>query len=147
MTIQIDVSVSGMKKLRSDLTELKTRYGNAVAAGVFQEAVELMRDSRDEVPIDTGELFDSAFVAKPDKKANGFRSHLGYGADHAIFVHERTELSHPIGKAKFLTDPSNRRKSGASKRIADTSRRHFTRGTGPGSVSSEFDETPNRGSA
>ena len=32
---------------------------------------------------------------------------MGYTADYAVYVHERTWVAHPSGKVKFLEDAAN----------------------------------------
>lgn len=42
---------------------------------------------------------------------------VGYTQNYALFVHERLDLKHPVGKAKYLTDPFEAMKPVAAKLI------------------------------
>ncbi len=61
-----------------------------------------MRDAIPRTPSEEGELVDSAFVSLPIKTPRGTVVVFGYGAEHAIFVHERTDVQHTVGESKFL---------------------------------------------
>lgn len=83
---------------------------NDVAPDILVEALEpTLGKSLDQVPRDTEELADSAYL-EAEKYRGGARAVLGYGRngtpDYAIFVHEMQEYAHADGtKAKFLQDP------------------------------------------
>jgi len=52
-------------------------------------------------PIDTGALKASAYV-RP-LKGSGVGVRVGFTQNYAVFVHERVELFHRVGQAKFLS--------------------------------------------
>ena len=80
---------------RSALKKLEKQAEKASRQG----AEALLAASRENVPVDTGRLRDSGqVVADSDGAA------AGYTADYAVYVHERTWVTHPNGKAKFLED-------------------------------------------
>ena len=65
-------------------------------------AEALLSASQANVPVDTGRLRDSGTVVSDSSGAAA-----GYTADYAVYVHERTWVAHPSGKAKFLEDAAN----------------------------------------
>jgi hypothetical protein len=75
-----------------------------------------MEVSKSQVPSETGALLSTAFVESESGFMNGSTS-FGYSgqavnsktgeavSDYMVAVHERLDLEHPNGKAKFLEDP------------------------------------------
>ena len=102
---------------------------NKIALGVQSEsqkvlvaiAEKIMEASKLEVPQDTTALLQSAFVDVNSYRRSVIQINFGYGgpadatnyktgklaSSYAIYVHERLDLFHPVGKAKFLEDPMN----------------------------------------
>lgn len=85
----------------------------------LSEAEDIMAESIEQVPKDTGTLAEAAFVEKgksalgntvvrfgyrPDKVNNKSRVTTG---EYMIRVHEDMEMKHDNGKSKFLEDPIN----------------------------------------
>lgn len=99
------------------LQKLARKYPVAFGKALGIEARGVLADSQAEVPIDTGELLESGVIVENlDPPSPNVR--IGYGAEHALIVHENLDASHPVGKAKFLQDPFNKRKNGMARRIA-----------------------------
>lgn len=65
-------------------------------------AMYIKRESQRLTPVDTGRLRRSARVTKVGK---GFDVVVGvsYNTDYAVYVHERLDVFHPRGQAKFLS--------------------------------------------
>lgn len=116
MKISFDVSeMEGhIKSVANGLTSL-------VGDASFKIANEIMIDSLQEVPVDTGTLFRSHYI---EETIDGVV--FGYGppndkfniksqamtSEYMIYQHEGLHLNHPNGgKAKFLEDPINRHKT------------------------------------
>lgn len=122
-----------MSGIRIDMDLNKTRTFlqtlNRVALGVESRsqqvlvtvAEQIMEASRAQVPQDTQALLDSAYVESRSYRRSLLQVTFGYGgpkdtinpktgelaSTYAIYVHERMDLTHPVGKAKFLEDPVN----------------------------------------
>jgi hypothetical protein len=89
------------------------------ASALKEHAEEVMAMSQEQVPVDTGALRDSAFIDEPVRKRGDVSIRMGYGgdasnmnpktyrlvSDYVVPVHERLDVVHPVGKAKFLEDP------------------------------------------
>lgn len=99
---------------------------------LYLEAEGIMAQSKELVPVDTGTLRSSGYVAPPVQDMTVLRVELGYGgpaakinpktgqsADgYALYVHENLEAHHPHGMAKYLEVPFDHAKRGMTTRIA-----------------------------
>jgi len=104
------VSITGL-----DLIVLGQAARQAVGRELYLSGQEIMAESRDECPVDTGNLRRSGQVIQDADGA----VELSYPVDYAVYVHENLEANHPIGKAKFLEDPVNRALPELPQRIAE----------------------------
>lgn len=105
--------------IKFDSTELQRRiqrleqsFPEALEEAVAQEMVEVYKNMLPRIPVDTGALRESAYVERM-----GDHIEVGVSQDYGIFVHERTELRHTVGEAKFLENAWNFRKPGMEARI------------------------------
>ncbi len=96
--IGMSVKVSGTRKLEMKLMQFRVEIPEAVEVALYWLAERIMDFSQMLVPVDTGDLKESAFISKP----SGGLFCMGYGAPHAPYVHEDTSASHEQGEAKFL---------------------------------------------
>ena len=94
---------------------------------LYTEAELIKTKSIEDTPVETGALRGSHKVEKPVVSNNYSEITIsirvggpspGYSDVHyAVYVHERLDLHHPIGKAKFLEDQVNAAKPGFADRI------------------------------
>jgi hypothetical protein len=119
--MRINYNITGLSELHQNMERSKWDIIGATKKGMLLAAQEIMAESLKEVPRMTNTLADSAFVEQ-DAKGN---VDFGYGGTHAkinpltglsandymVAVHERLDVFHPTGKAKFLEDPVNRYKA------------------------------------
>lgn len=136
------ITLSGDKVIRQQLR----RYGEVAVQGLrrglYQEAEKIMTASKELVPVDTGTLRASGHVQLPVQRGVRVSVDLGYGGPagrgnlgasnrepvgYAVIVHEKLNVHHTVGQAKYLEVPLQRAKPGMSRRIADHIRR-ATRG-------------------
>lgn len=92
----------------------------ALAAALYREAEGLITEAKQETPVDTGALRASGHVRQPEIKENEIVVRCGFGgvgAPYGLYVHENLEASHPVGKAKYLEDPANRRAPTMEERV------------------------------
>ena len=89
------------KNLESKLVEVKL----VLKDEIYRMGQHLRSESVKQCPVNTGRLRASATVTPVKEEGDTFYVEVGYGTDYAIYVHERTELRHKVGKAKFLEDP------------------------------------------
>ena len=122
--------IEGIPQLRAALERAKDRAAPAMAAALLIEAEGAMRESRELVPVDTGALRGSGIVLAPEVTMTGVSVDFGYGgtaADYAVIQHERTDLRHTVGQAKFLEQPVLQRASGMGRRMATTVKKFLER--------------------
>ena len=91
-------------KSKIDYAKISRAVRNGAREGVEAALEVLAEASRQQVPVDQGDLRDSCRVEMEDD----FEGSVVYDADYAIVQHERTDFAHPHGgKAKYLEDPAN----------------------------------------
>lgn len=104
--------ITGVKEVLANLRKADYVIGEGVERGLKRAGLWLQRLSQEVVPVDTGNLKNSAFTRASGKgmKTDVF---VGYTAGYAVYVHEILENKHRMGKiAKYLELPmrSNREK-------------------------------------
>jgi hypothetical protein len=133
--MKVTYEMTGMKQLQGNIERQKIRIKREATKICLAEANSIMQESLSEVPVDTGALARSAFV---EQQANGDVT-FGYGKEHTqtngktgkptdeymLAVHERLDVRHTTGKAKFLEDPINRHKDKLEASFARKLRRAF----------------------
>lgn len=127
-------SVHGLAGVLKALQAAGRDMERAVAGSMYAEGQAIMAESVRQVPVDTGRLRASAYVSSPRDGASGPEVTLGYGTSYALPVHERTEIPHKVGKAKYLEDPMNAARAGYADRVGARARRMWARGEGYASV-------------
>lgn len=140
MAFSLKFNVKGLKKVKDNLAKFNRQGKSAVAAALYQEGQSIGRNSRDRTPVDTGLLRETIYVQRP--KINNPDVAIGYGAFYAVFVHERTELRHKIGEAKFLQKALNRASRGFVGRVGARTRKNINTRTGISKVRPTFPTTP-----
>lgn len=121
--------VTGEKKIRKGLRKALRDYPDAVAAALMAEGYALQRDGMKQTPVEFGVLRRSWYVSPPIGRRNPVVE-VGVGTKYAIYVHENTAARHPVGKAKFISDPLNQRRSGYVRRVLELARKFVADGKG-----------------
>lgn len=141
MAKKIDAQMAAVKKaIRNNELWIQ----RALASAYHDEAQAIMSKSQRLVPVDTGTLRRSKFVALPVIKPNDIDQFLGYGAIYARKVHDdiKTKLSKQqvaaihatggfdrlkseVGGPKFLEIPMNAARAGFDDRIARRTRKRW----------------------
>lgn len=116
-------ALTGADVLLAGLDQLIEQAPTALAAAIYQEAETIMADSKaNYVPVDTGVLRDSGFVAPPEIDGNVVSVELGYGgaaSAYALVQHERLDYHHTVGGPKYLERPFLDAMNGLEERLAD----------------------------
>lgn len=86
----------------------------AVRAGLTAGAATLRYEAQLRTPVGTGELVDSARA-----QVDGDEATVSFGTDHAIVVHEKLDLHHTNGQAKFLESALTDEQDSILQSIAD----------------------------
>ena len=101
--------VSGTRELNATLQKLvEVDVPGAVAAHLFQLAEQIMAESKEIVPVDTGVLRASGHVQLPVITEDRVTVTLGYGgaaAGYAVAVHEIPAYHTPPTQWKYLEVP------------------------------------------
>lgn len=114
----ISAKVTGFKQIMAAAKRAGERHEKALANAVYKESLEIMRQSKEIVPVDTGELSRSAHVDRPRKGAFGWFVRIGYGKRYAFKQHEDLSIRHKKGQtAKYLEYPLNAARKGWIKRV------------------------------
>lgn len=117
-TLKIDKKSLHKLEVNLKKTRIASLFGGG--RGLLKAAQEIMDLSQLQVPFETGTLRNSGFVSGPERDESGrVQVRIGYGgeadkqnpktgqmaSEYMIPVHERLDVQHPIGKAKFFEDP------------------------------------------
>lgn len=103
------MTISGIDKVLRNLNrEIKAIKGRS-RQGMHMAALIVKGTALPLTPIETGNLRGSWF-SHPLQQGDNIGVELGYGegASYAVYVHERTELHHDVGQAKFLEEALKR---------------------------------------
>lgn len=100
--------------LQAGLVRAQKAFQASGAAGLQAAGEHILAESKQLVPVDTGELAASGQV-----QIDGDTVTISYGTDHAVFVHEITGNEHPDGQAHFLSDPLIGERDRAALIVAD----------------------------
>ena len=97
--------LSGQNKFMRNVSRIRDSKGpKTYRTALSKILLNVERESIKRTPIDTGHLRRSAAgnstVYSADKK--GAKGIVYYTANYAVWVHERTEMRHTVGEAKYL---------------------------------------------
>lgn len=115
---QSTLEFTGDERLAEALATYAEQMTEEVAQAMFDFGGLVLNEALKLTPIDTGELRSRGFVEGPfqtqDEQyyavAVGYEKHdeNGKGDYYAVPVHERTNVHHEVGQAKFLEEPFKR---------------------------------------
>ena len=123
------VELKGVATVQRNLRSLGLRAPVAVGRALRRLGEEIMTDAKLLTPVDTGALRASGHVQGPTLGPEVAVT-LGFGgpsAPYAVYVHERLDLRHPVGQAKFLEEPFKAKASQIPERIAAEMRAEVAR--------------------
>lgn len=95
------VKITGARKIIKNFKKAEKLIRKAAMKGTIESVLILRNDSQSLTPVDTGALrsnVSSEFI-ETKKIIVGI---LSYFMQYAIVVHERLNVRHTVGKAKFL---------------------------------------------
>jgi hypothetical protein len=129
ITVDIKFKQEDITKLINNLQSIGKSIQTNSGEFLTEIAENIMAESKNEVPVDTGTLKSTAYITKPMYSNDGSTVvKMGYGglndklnpkpdrktgklkmaSEYALAVHEIKKYHHPIGKWKFLEDPLRR---------------------------------------
>lgn len=83
-------------------SELHKRAVTAATRGLDRYAQAVLTNARQRAPIQTGDLRRSATALPTENNQGRLTKEIGFGMSYAAAVHERLDLHHPEGEAKYL---------------------------------------------
>ena len=108
------IKVTGVAQLQRRLRSAALAQGTMAAANAYRAGLYVQRESQKIVPIDEGNLKNSAFTRNIGGAGWLHDVIVGYTANYAVYVHEDPNARHKPGKTyKFL-----------EKILKDTGHRH-----------------------
>lgn len=122
--------IKGNKTIRKAQRDVGSKAHQALTKALYLEGEKIMAAAKRQTPVDTGVLRASGHVQKPKVDPGKITVTLGFGgpaAPYAVYVHERTELRHHVGKAKYLEDPFREAMLGIEQRLASAIKRELGR--------------------
>lgn len=110
--LNLSMEFSGFAEAMAGLNSLPITMGQSFKGVLRDWAEDVLARSQQLVPVGaTGNLKASGQVSGPEMKDGALEVHIGYGdrktAWYAQIVHERLDVRHPQGQAKFLETPIN----------------------------------------
>jgi len=98
------VKVLGIPALKSAVKQHNKGLAMKSEKALYIVGLFLQRHAQLLVPVDTGNLRNSAFTRKEGK---GWKTtvRVGFTARYAVYVHEDLMAYHRVGQAKYLEDP------------------------------------------
>lgn len=128
--------LNGIAGVLKKVTDEQLKIKGAIAAAVYQEALDLDNRSVKECPVDYGTLRRSHYAAPPPNLDRPV-AQVGYGTDYAVYVHEDTSKKHKDPtKSLFLKDPFDVTKTGYAERLAARAKENLANGVTLASVGS-----------
>ena len=93
--------ITGQDRIIRNLAQYASRLSLAMDAAVSASAGTVMVESQELCPVATGALRESAATAA-EVQDGVITAVVGYTASYAVPVHEKTEIQHTTGEAKYL---------------------------------------------
>ena len=116
----MNVQMKGVPRVLRNMGKLQRTGPDELAKAMVRVAEEIVGDAKEDCPVEFGNLKASGHVQMPEKGFLGLNVQLGFGGPaggggsyasapsnrqdvgYALPVHERTDVHHEVGSAKFL---------------------------------------------
>lgn len=138
----MSIEISGVKDTLRQLGATEKEIENALSAALYQEGLALDAEAVMEVPVDQGFLKGSHYTAPPTGLGDPVVE-TGFGKDYAADVHERDEIRHKVGNAKFLERPMRRRQTNYLPRLAARTKENWERKISVSAIPTNTPRRPN----
>ena len=115
------VRVRGIREVQRTLNKMGKEGKKAIRRFMREELEIISTDAKRLTPVEFGPLKDSGHATPVRIVGGALVGSVVFGgaaASYAPFVHERLELHHDVGQAKFLTTAVQRRVRGMGTRLA-----------------------------
>lgn len=106
------IKLTGIPKLNVELQQYMLQLNRKLPGALMRAGAELQRDAQEITPVEFGVLKNSArTLFAPTPEPNTRSVEVSFSTNYAIYVHERLDVFHPIGQAKFLETPARQNRS------------------------------------
>jgi hypothetical protein len=113
MSEEFTIKLEGLTETLAAMAAYGAKTVEALDAALYKEGEREMTLSKHLVPVDTGSLRSTGHVDEPVRDGDTVYVGLGYGGvagngtevGYAAAVHERLDLHHKVGQAKYLEQP------------------------------------------
>ena len=137
---KLKLTITGTDQIARKLRALASHTPESIVIGMYALAERIAADAVRRTPVDTGRLRSSGYVAPPSQTGNKNKLEIGFGTDYAVAVHERTDVTHEVGEAKFLEKAVMAKAKGSLSFIAKHAQRFVEKGGQP--KSGKFPKRP-----
>lgn len=98
-------NLTGQEQVARNMKAAIERMQQGAKAGAYQAAGNIITEAKERCPVDVGTLAGSGYAGQPTIEGSILTVPMGFGGpaeDYAIVQHEKLELHHAKGEAKFL---------------------------------------------
>jgi hypothetical protein len=121
-----DSQILGVDELLRRMEQMPRVALEALKQAMRQELEAVLSLAKKKAPVDSGRLRASGYVTPPEIEGGVvLNGEVGFSAEYAVYVHEKTEARHVVGEAKFLEKAINERSKGYAERLAARTRKLF----------------------
>lgn len=124
--MRIDINVNGDREFIRALAGLGAQMRPTLATALYIEHELIMTVAKERCPVLTGALRASGQVHQSTITSDGVTSIGGFGntaVEYAVYVHERLDLRHPVGQAKYYESAAMNAVPGMADRLTERLRR------------------------
>lgn len=111
----------GAADMAEKIARICTQTQQRIGSALYREGLDVMKDSMRRTPVDTGALRASHELQPVQGRGDETSITIqagGPSAPYGLIVHERLDVNHPVGEAKFLENAINAAKPGLLDRMA-----------------------------
>lgn len=120
--------IRGLAELTKAIDEQTKMHEGALGAALYQEGLAIDAEAVKQMPVDTGRMRATHYVTPPQDDGDGPVVEAGIGVDYGIYVHERLNVNHQVGNAKFYENPLNEARAGYAERIKERTQKNLKAG-------------------
>lgn len=113
--------LEGLKEAQRKMEKAIQGIVNKSERAIQDVCLDLLNESKQLAPLDTGELRASGYTEFADLP-EGYVGEVGFGTPYAAVQHEELEYEHEHGQAKYLEQPLKKNADKYAKQIADKSK-------------------------
>jgi len=126
------LTVTGITSVSTKLMNISKNVPERAARALNVIAEETMTDAKRRTPVDTGTLRRSGNVHQ-HATSRRLSAEMSFGTEYGVYVHERMDVHHPVGEAKFLERAIQSTSNWFEARLANEIKFDDVGGTGAGS--------------